>query len=73
MKNKLLYKLRSGKNPKFIYYSVNALRLVIPKGIFTKESIYKFYEKKLIEYLDSEFEEYCTCDEIGRASCRERV
>ena len=34
MKNKLLYKLRSGKNPKFIYYSVNALRLVIPKGIF---------------------------------------
>ena len=34
MKNKLLYKLRSGKNPKFIYYSVNALRLIIPKGIF---------------------------------------
>ena len=29
----------------------------------TKESIYKFYEKKLIEYLDSEFEEYCTCDD----------
>ena len=26
--------MRSGKNPKFIYYSVNALRLVIPKGIF---------------------------------------
>ena len=24
---------------------------------------YKFYEKKLIEYLDSEFEEYCTCDD----------
>ena len=34
MKNKLLYKLRSGKNPKFIYYSVNALRLIIPRGIF---------------------------------------
>ena len=29
----------------------------------TKESIREFYEKKLKEYLDSEFEEYCTCDD----------
>ena len=34
MKNKLLYKLRSGKNPKFIYYGVNLLRLVIPKFLY---------------------------------------
>lgn len=36
MKNKLLYKLRSGKNPKFVYYSVNMLRLLIPKYYFQK-------------------------------------
>ena len=34
MKNKLLYKLRSGKNPKIIYYSVNVFRLIIPKCFF---------------------------------------
>lgn len=34
MKNKLLYKLRSGKNPKFIYYSMNMLRLLVPKCFF---------------------------------------
>ena len=39
------------------------LQKLLKKNPFmTKESIYKFYEKKLIEYLDSEFEEYCTCD-----------
>lgn len=34
MKNQLLYKLRSGKNPKFIYYGMNFLRLTIPKFLF---------------------------------------
>ncbi|MEY8708191.1 glycosyl transferase family 90 [Bacteroides faecichinchillae] len=34
MKNKLLYKLRSGKNPKIIYYSVNVWRLLMPKVLF---------------------------------------
>ena len=34
MKNKFLYKLRSGKNPKFIYYSVNLCRLLVPKSFF---------------------------------------
>ena len=34
MKNKLLYKFRSGKNPKFIYYSVNVFRLITPKCFF---------------------------------------
>ena len=39
------------------------LQKLLKKNPFmTIESIYKFYEKKLIEYLDSEFEEYCTCD-----------
>lgn len=34
MKSKLLYKLRSGKNPKFIYYGVNILRGMIPNFFF---------------------------------------
>lgn len=34
MKNNLFYKLRSGKNPKFIYYLVNVLRLLVPKHFF---------------------------------------
>lgn len=34
MKNKLLYKLKSGKNPKFIYFGVNFFRLMIPKFVF---------------------------------------
>lgn len=34
MKNKLLYKLCSGKNPKFIYYGVNLFRMLIPKFLF---------------------------------------
>ena len=32
--NKLLYKLRSGKNPKFVYYAVNFLRQAEPKWLF---------------------------------------
>lgn len=34
MKNKFLYKLCSGKNPKFIYYGVNLFRLLVPKFFF---------------------------------------
>lgn len=34
MKNKFLYKLRSGKNPQFIYYAINACRLLMPKFFF---------------------------------------
>lgn len=36
MKNKILYKLCSGKNPKFIYYAINMLRLLVPKIFFQK-------------------------------------
>lgn len=36
MKNKLLYTLRSGKNPKFIYYGVNMLRMLVPKILFQR-------------------------------------
>lgn len=40
------------------------LQKLLKKNPFmTKESIHEFYEKKLKEYLDSEFEEYCTCDD----------
>ena len=34
MKNKILYKLRSGKNSKFIYYVTNVFRLLVPKYFF---------------------------------------
>lgn len=34
MKSQLLYKLRSGKNPKFIYFGFNFFRLMIPKFVF---------------------------------------
>lgn len=34
MKNQLLYKIKSGKNPKFIYFGVNFLRLIAPKCFF---------------------------------------
>lgn len=36
MKNKFLYKLCSGKNPKFVYYSINMLRLLVPKCFYQK-------------------------------------
>jgi len=34
MKNKWLYKLRSGKNPKFIYYAINIFRQLEPKWFY---------------------------------------
>lgn len=45
------------------------LQKLLKKNPFmTKESIYAFYEKKLKEYLDPEFEEYCTCDDYYEPS-----
>ena len=41
----------------------NLQKLLKKNPFMTKESIREFYEKKLKEYLDSEFEEYCTCDD----------
>lgn len=29
----------------------------------TKEEIYKLFSNRLLKYLDSDFEEYCTCDD----------
>ncbi|MDR0893976.1 MAG: lipopolysaccharide biosynthesis protein [Prevotellaceae bacterium] len=34
MKNKILYTLFSGKKPKFVYYTINVLRMLIPNGVF---------------------------------------
>lgn len=34
MKNSILYRLHSGKNPKFIYYAKGFLNLMIPKSLF---------------------------------------
>lgn len=34
MKHKLLYQLKSGKNPKFIYFCINILRLLIPNVFY---------------------------------------
>lgn len=40
------------------------LQKLLKKNPFmTTESVYQFYERMLKEYLDSEFEEYCTCDD----------
>ena len=41
----------------------NLQKLLKKNPFMTKESIREFYEKKMQEYLDSEFEEYCTCDD----------
>ncbi len=41
----------------------NLQKLLKKNPFMTKESIREFYENKLKEYLDSEFEEYCTCDD----------
>lgn len=48
---------------KMVNQNKDLQKLLKKNPFMTKESIYKFYEKKLIEYLDSEFEEYCTCDD----------
>ena len=40
------------------------LQKMMKKNPFlSEEAIYKFYEKALDEYLNREFEEYCTCDD----------
>ncbi len=40
------------------------LQMLIKKNPFmTMEAIFEFFESMLKEYLDSEFEEYCTCDD----------
>lgn len=33
------------------------------KPFITKQAIHEYFEKELYEYLDNEFEEYCTCDD----------
>lgn len=61
MKSKLLYKLRSGKNPKFIYYLVNVLGLLLPKCFYrmrlrrslaavSSRKDYEFIEKRVNYY-----------------------
>lgn len=52
--NKLLYTLRSGKNPKFIYYGLNYLRLITPKFIFRcrlKRTLKQIDQRKDKEYI----------------------
>lgn len=54
MKNKLLYKLRSGKNPKFIYFGINFFRLVVPKYYFRcrlKKVLRKIEKKSDADYI----------------------
>ncbi len=38
-------------------------KLLKKNPFMTRDAIYQFYEKGLKQYLDSEFEEYCTCDD----------
>lgn len=61
MKNKLLYKLCSGKNPKFIYYSVNVCRLLVPKFIFRirlKQKLSSLSRRKDKEYIEKRVDYY---------------
>ena len=51
--NKLAYLLRSGKNPKFIYYGVNYLRLITPKFFFRLKR--KWVVKSLDKRRDKEY------------------
>lgn len=53
----------SGKIQTKCSFNKNLQKLLKKNPFMTKESIREFYEKKLKEYLDSEFEEYCTCDD----------
>jgi hypothetical protein len=38
-------------------------KLLVKNPFMTKEAIHEYFEKRLKEYLDMEFEEYCTCDD----------
>ena len=61
MKNKLLYKLRSGKNPKFIYYSVNMLRMLVPKFFFQmrlRSKLVSVSRRKDYEYIRQRVDYY---------------
>ncbi len=42
---------------------VELLRLLKKNPFMTKEAIHDHFEKKIRNYLDDEFEEYCTCDD----------
>jgi len=41
----------------------NLSQLLKKNPFMTKEAIHQYYEKELGQYLDGEFEEYCTCDD----------
>lgn len=41
----------------------NLSQLLKKNPFMTKEAIHQYYEKNLREYLDTEFDEYCTCDD----------
>lgn len=41
----------------------NLMKLLKKNPFMTKDAISHFYEKEIRKYLDSEFEEYCTCDD----------
>lgn len=53
MADSLLYKLRSGKPPKFIYYMTNYLRLVIPSFFYRRRQ--KKVMDRVSNHLDSEY------------------
>lgn len=61
MKNKLLYKLCSGKNPKFIYYSINIFRQLLPKCFFQmrlQRELASVSRRKDVEYIKQRVDYY---------------
>ena len=51
-------------SPKKGFEADDKLKQAFEKNPFTsKEKIREHYTKKLVSYLDNEFEEYCTCDD----------
>ena len=61
MKNKFLYKLCSGKNPKFVYYSVNMLRLLVPTCFFKmrlRSKLLSVSRRKDYEYIKQRVDYY---------------
>lgn len=51
-------------SPGITFQTDKKLDQLLKKNPFmTKEAIHEYFEKDLCQYLDDEFEEYCTCDD----------
>lgn len=61
MKNKFLYKLRSGKNSKLIYYTVNVWRVLMPKFLYRirlRSKLASLAQREDKEYIEKRVDYY---------------